>query len=126
MNPGLPQGFVRFDSVPCAILKFIYEHGEARHVDLFEEGVASEFAIAMALVRLRRCGFIIRLGRASAYDTGDRTQAVYAIIGAKRRRDLESTKNATDSERTKRWRQNRRKRVPSVFQFRGEIHVTSI
>jgi hypothetical protein len=126
MNVGLPQGFVKFGSVGHKILVFIFEHADARQVDLVEENIASEASIGVALTRLRRSGMVICLGRASAYDTGDRTQAVYALPGTPRRPRLESTQNAPNKARTKKYRENRRKRVSSIFQFRGEIHVAPI
>lgn len=63
MNPGLPQGFVRFDSVHYWVLRAIYEMGGSRCfrevLDHFDEvPMLNQFNISQSLIRLNRFGLV--------------------------------------------------------------------
>lgn len=124
MNAGLPQGFVRFGSVAHRVLVYIHESGHAMHAQIVQDLDLSADEVGMCLTRLRRLGFIHRIGRASSYKHHvERTQLVYAIDSSHRAKEFENVKNKSTAERTRRYRERKAIRVPSIFDFRGKIRI---
>jgi DNA-binding HxlR family transcriptional regulator len=119
MNPGLPQGFVRFGSIAHRILIALHELGDMRHRDLVDEMPdLSVSCIGMSLHRLMQAGLIHRVGVAAAYDTGEKTGSIYSLRPPTRhiRRH-----RATAAERTARYRAAQRLRqATSVFAWRPQ------
>lgn len=123
---GLAQGFVRFGSMAHHVLLKMHELGDMRYTDLVTE-MPDEVprAIGTAIDRLRKHKFIHRKDLATKYVTGEKTQWLYSL-GPKTNKDGYKHRPATNAEKAARYRANQaalRRRVPSVFEFRGEIHV---
>jgi len=115
MNPGLPQGFVKFGTLAHRVLKLIHELGNLRHMDIadelpeFEEG-----HIAAVLQRLRAGKYIFKQDRALKYNTGERTQWIYGLQPSKS--DHHYTRISTPAERTARYREKlRARKTSSIF-----------
>lgn len=117
MNPGLPQGFVRFDTNHHRILVLLLALGPLRHRDLVEETALPSSQVSVALAQLQQGGFIHRHPPARAYGTGDRTQAVWGLAPYRGKLPLHTVR-VPHQERQRRYRANRRQRVASVWQFR--------
>lgn len=122
MNPGLPQGFVRFGTVPHRILVFALEFGRITHTMVEQELGIERREIGINIHRLRKFGFLVRIGRVDGYKTGCRTQGVHVLWGPDIK-PLKSFRNKTAAERTRKMRAKKAVKVPSVFQFRGVINV---
>lgn len=117
MVPGLPQGYVRFGSMAERVLKYLYEIGDARHRDLVEDLDAEPREISVTLARLAKFKFIFPVGKVSTYETGDKTQMLWTLKPRKRPKPF---KRATTSERTAVYRERKRRRANSVFNWRGK------
>lgn len=119
MNPGLGQGFVRFGTVAHDILLYLHEHGPARYTDLFEE-LGHSRGVSANLRRLRKFGFIYKYDVSPLKETGERTQAVWSLSmpPGYRVRRMRDYKPLTPAERTKRYRERKKKRVSSIWEFR--------
>lgn len=117
MNPGLPQRFVRFGTNHHRILVLMLELGPLRHRDLVEETGLPTGQVSVALQQLRASGFIHRHPPARAYDTGDRTQAVWGLQPYRGKLPIHTVR-VPHLERQRRYRANKRGRVASVWQFR--------
>jgi DNA-binding transcriptional ArsR family regulator len=122
MNPGLKQGFVRFGTAAHKILLAVHELGRATHAIILEETELEPREVGMNLTRLRECGFLVKLGRVDGYVHNCRTQAMYAIPAGKLRK-LPEFQNKTAQERTRKLRATKKMKVPSVFNFRGEVRL---
>lgn len=122
MNPGLGKGFVKFGSCAHAILLKFHELGDMDQLMLAEELPQFSFDhIGMTIFRLRDNGFIARQDRASKYQTGhSRTMWKYGLGPRPKRYD---TLPVSDVEKCARSRAAAKLRTPSVFEFRGQIHV---
>lgn len=116
MNPGMKQGFIRFNTTPCEILKFLHSFGPARHRDIVELMELEPRVVGMSLHRLLVHGFIYELGKISILETGERSQMLYGLH--KPRRKLKY-RPLTTAERTVRYRAYLKLRAPSVFDWRG-------
>lgn len=113
---GLRDGFVRFGSVAHAILLYVHEAGPSQLAEL-DDALPHELGLSVITHRLVKHGFLHRAGR-QAYRPRIRSGHLYALdppLGRIR------TTRETTSQAQKRQRVDRRLRVPSVFEFRGNI-----
>lgn len=122
MNPGLPQGFVRFGTAPHKILVFALEVGKITQTLIEEELDLERREIGINIFRLRKFGFLVKIGRVNGYEAKCRTQAVH-VLPDSGHKPLKAFKNKTAAERTRKMRASKAIKVPSVFQFRGVINV---
>ncbi|CAB4120833.1 hypothetical protein UFOVP2_11 [uncultured Caudovirales phage] len=129
MNPGLKQGFVRLDSLAHRILQCVLLIGPATEAEISEELGCDRRHTATILIKLVKTGLIFRHGKIHAYKYGGRTKMVF---GLEPRSKPIPYKRATPIERSKRYRDKLKSdakialiRVPSVFDFRGEINIQS-
>lgn len=127
MNPGIAQGYLRFDTLLHRIIKILHANGPMRQCDILEE-LQQEDArgVSVSLARLAKHGFIYRCGKLHKYDTKDgRTQFVWSL---EKPTEILVSRKATPRERTRRYRARKRERVSSVFDWRGppekRSHVT--
>jgi hypothetical protein len=125
MNAGLANGFVRFGSTAHRILLYIHANREAGHRDFVEEfGDLLPNNIGITLTRLRRFGYIVKVRTLDPYIEKCRTQAVYRIAP---RPGIEIQpkpyQNKSKIERSSKYRKRCKVKVPSVFQFRGNIPI---
>lgn len=117
MNPGLAQGFVRFGTVAHRILLAMHEHGDMRHSELVEELDVPTGNVGMNLTRLARYRFIWPAGKVSKYETGAaKTEMLFSLVH--RRCIDQKYEPASGPEKQKYYRDARRKRVASVWEFR--------
>lgn len=121
MNAGLAQGFVKFQSVACVLLRAFHELGDMRHVDLVEETGLETRLVSTALRRLKQHKFIFKIDLARKYETGERTQQLFGLKPSTDKKMQH--KRATEQERMARRRTNLKGQVASVFAFRGQINV---
>jgi hypothetical protein len=118
MNPGLAQGFVRFSSVACHVLRYLHEHGPSLSEDIARNGSHTEAVqISATLIRLRQNNFVFTVGRDRK--PGKRSHTLY---------DIEPRYNCrmyvplmTGAEKSRNYRERLRTKVSSVFDFRGQI-----
>ncbi len=120
MNPGLAQGFVRFDSVGCRVLKYLYEHGPSLAADIARNASHVESVqISATLIRLREHDFVYLVGRDRK--PGKRSHALFDI--EPRRNSSLYVSVMTPAEKQKGYRERRKIKVSSVFDFRGRIQL---
>lgn len=120
MNPGLPQGFVRLGTTHHRLLVALHQLGPLRHRDLVEELGVESRQVSVAIAQLSRAGCIHRHPAARAYETGERTQAVWALEPYRGSKPLRAAR-VPGRERSARYRASRRLRVASVFHFRPGV-----
>lgn len=110
---GLPNGFVRFNTVAHLILRFMLEHGDTIAADVAYEGITTSTTAATTLAKLRQHGFILGVGRLSKYDSGEsKTQNMYSL---KRHRRPSAYAPATQQDRDARRATRRRPRSSFIF-----------
>ena len=120
MNPGLAQGFVRFTSVGYHVLKYLHAHGPSLAAEIKRNASHVEAVqISATIIRLRKYKFIQVVGRSRV--PGKRSHAMF---------DIEPPKNGwlyepimTPAEKQKGYRERRKIKVASVFDFRGRIQL---
>ena len=124
MNAGLAQGFVRFGTLAHFILLRAHEEKfvsnmSIRHRLMYDgQGFdKSGAAVAANLQRLVRYKFLFKVGRDRVY--GKRSFAVFALDyrsgnGAPRYENVPAT------QRTKDYRERKKHKVNSVFNWRGQ------
>lgn len=117
MRIGLPQGFVRFGTYHHRILVAMLQLGPLRHRDVVEDLGLSPGAASVALAQLADARMIHRQPPARAYDTGERTQAVWGLDRYRGPLSVRTVR-ASAAERQARYRTARRQRVASVWEFR--------
>lgn len=119
MKPGLPQGYVRLGSDHHLVLQAMHELGLLRQRDLVEDLGMERRRASVALARLAEAGLIHRHPPARAYDTGDRTQAVWGLTPYTGSKPLNPSR-VPGQVRTARYRSAKRMRVASVFAYRPQ------
>lgn len=120
-NPGLPNGFVQFDTLAHRVLVALHELGDLRCTDLVDELVdVDQRHVGMALTRLARWGFIFRRRRVTARTAFERTQALWTLQACK---EIQFRRMSC-AERCRRYHARRRVQVSTVFAFRGRLDVT--
>jgi hypothetical protein len=120
MNPGLAQGFVKFNSVGYRVLKYLHEHGPSLAADIRRDASHSETSqISATIVRLRRNGFIHIVGRDRK--PGKRSHPLFAIEPV--RSKYLYVPIMTPAEKQKGYRERRKIKVASVFDYRGNIPI---
>lgn len=122
-NPGLPQGFVRLDSMAAKILRAYFEYGGMSHTDLVRTVEADPRHVSTIVVRLYKLGYVFRQNRASKYETEFiKTEWVYGLIPNK---NWNYTPKASAAARSARYRANKLgKRANSIFNLgRSQINV---
>ena len=124
MNPGLPSGFVQFNTLAHRILLYLHHNGPATNSILSEElaNAANEppKAVAANLFRLHTAGFINKVSRMRR--PGTRSCSVYSLHNTSRGAGR-SVPNLTTQQRTAEWRKRKSMLVSSVFSFRGRIDL---
>jgi transcription initiation factor IIE alpha subunit len=121
MKPGLPQGYVEFETLAHKILLALYEHDKMTHAELREYLDGEPRHLSTILQRLKATGFIYDHGKVSKYDTKLlRSQTVWSL---RRRAAPHKYKPASHTERQRHYRQKLRIKVPSAFDFRGQISI---
>lgn len=119
MNPGVKQGFVRFNSVAYHILKQLHENGPMTGGELARAAAHSEqVQISATIIRLRKARMVFIVGRHRP--SGKRSHPVY---GLERVNNLFGPSILTPAEKERLRRQRQKIKVPSVFQFRGQISL---
>ena len=122
MNPGLAQGFVKFDSVGCRVLKHLHEHGCCLAADIKRDTSRSEAVqISATLIRLVRYGFIKVVGRDRK--PGQRSHKLYAIDLPTRPNGRLWVPSMTPAEKQKGYRERKKLKVVSVFDWRGQVRL---
>jgi hypothetical protein len=119
-NPGLPQGFLRFGTAFHKVLLCV--HGAGRdgitinglRVELPE--VEARHHLSTTISRLVKYGYIFQRDKVSA--TREKAQWVYTTH--KPRNEI-AYQRMTNAEKMKACRARKKMRVPSVFDFRGQI-----
>jgi hypothetical protein len=120
MNPGLAQGFVRFDSVAYHVLRYLHEHGPSLSADISRNNTHTEAVqISATIIRLRKNGFIFLVGRDRK--PGKRSHSVFGL--EKNNRGSSWLPIMTPAEKQKGYRERRKIKVSSVFDFRGRIQL---
>lgn len=119
MNMGLPQGFVKFNSMAHVTLAALLS-GDMSMSELTEELGAHEDHVSRALSRLRRHGFIFEAGHNTIFDGFRRVQARYSL---KRKKKPEPYKPETPAAQQARYRSLKQTRVPSVFDLLRPISL---
>lgn len=127
-NPGLKQGFVKFGTIAHRILVALHRRGKASIFTWFvlEMPDLDDKAIAMTLTYLGRYGYIFNTGKVNGHDSPTgvaQTRWALREVTRPRYRRISQAKRQAKCRNAK--REAQAARVPSVFQFRGEIHVTS-
>jgi hypothetical protein len=124
MNIGLPHGFIPFNTMAHRILVHMHHHGPMTANALAEDlrGTAREplKAVSANLHRLHIRGFIYKVGRARVRG-GSRSCSVYSLIDSTSGVERVSIKNG--ATRTRDYRAKKALKVPSVFNFRGNIQL---
>lgn len=120
MNPGLTQGFIKFNSVGCHVLRYLHAHGPSQAADIRRNGTHVESQqISATLIRLRSLGYVFVVGRDRK--PGLRSHALFDI--EPRSSNMLYTPILTPTERQKNYRRRRKIKVPSVFEWRGQIRL---
>lgn len=123
MNPGIAQGFVRFGSVACRVLRHLHEFGPCTAGELKRSATRSETVqLSATLLRLQAHGFVFAVGRHRP--SGSRSFVLYDLKRPKYP-ELTRTPPLTQTERTRAYRERRALKVASVFNFRGKIPLTT-
>jgi hypothetical protein len=120
-NKGIPQGFVKFGSAAHRILKHIHECGNSTPIMLQEALDLNRHHCGMVLTRLVRHGFLYRVDKAPEVVTGEKTAFIYSLTPSDRRIRYQPL---SAIERSRRARQKKKIKVPSVFAFRGSVPLT--
>lgn len=119
MNPGVAQGFVRFDSQACRILRALHENGPMTGAELKRNASRSETVqISATLIRLQKAGMVFRVGRHRP--DGKRSHPLFHIHPVNNRI---GPRVLTGAEKARLYRERRKVKVPSVFEFRGRISI---
>jgi hypothetical protein len=120
MNPGLKQGFVRFDSVAYHVLRYLHEHGPSLSGDIARNASHTEAVqISATLIRLSQNGFIYRVGRDRK--PGRRSHPLFDI--EPRTNGMLYVPIMSAAEKQKGYRQRKQLKVASVFDFRGKVQL---
>jgi hypothetical protein len=120
MNPGLRQGFVKFDTLACKILKHMYVIGDTCCVALQEDLQEPLDHVSVAVCRLVRNGFIYDLGKRGRYEVGGWTRKFYSL---KKPEKVREYKALPRRKITAAYAARRKVKVPDVFNFRGKIKL---
>lgn len=118
--PGLPQGYVAFDTIHCQILRLLHTEGDLTGSALAEAIDYARPQVATSIRRLADYGYIFHVDYAPNKDTGKRTEMVWSL---KKRREALKCPHMTRVERSARYRLKLKMRAPSVFQFRGQVKL---
>lgn len=115
MNPGIAQGFIKFDSLACQILRAYLEFGPMNHSDLMDVLGHDARHVSTVVGRLQLHGFIWKQDRACKYDTGlAKTQWIFGLTPHESRHF--NTRKRTVAERQARYRAKVvRQRANSIF-----------
>jgi hypothetical protein len=118
MNPGLTQGFVKFNTVGCHVLRYLHAHGPSLAADIRRSGTHVEAQqISATLIRLRSLGYVFLVGRDRK--PGKRSYPLFDV--EPRNNGMLYVPIMTATERQKRYRDRRKAMVSSVFDWRGQI-----
>lgn len=80
MNYGLPQGYVKFGSLACTILRTYHEYGGMSHTDLVRTVDADPRHAATIVNRLHKLGYIFKQNRAGKYNTEfNKTEWIFGL-----------------------------------------------
>lgn len=116
--PGMRQGYLRFDTLAHKILLHVYEHGPSTNCELQEALEKSSNEISAQLCVMRRYGFIY-LNSPKARRSDGRLCYRFGLFENKHRK----IPVLTPAERSRRYKERQKIKVPSVFQFRGSISL---
>lgn len=120
MIPGLPQGYVRLDSVACRILRALHRGLPMDSLELAEELHDEERTVCNTLrLLIKAKGFIHKYDRALKYETGRTTRWQYSL--AKPTKPPRPPASASERQRLQVQRRYRA-RVGSVFAI-GKIQL---
>lgn len=118
---GLGKGFITFGTLNHKILQTALASKtvsqSSLQEDLESDSVTSAH-IAVALRRLTQHGFLYQVGRDRK--PGCRSHALFALED---RWAYFVRHKSTSAEKSRRYREKKKVKVPSVFEFRGEIKL---
>jgi len=119
MNIGIPLGFVQFNTLSHRVLTYLSTVRYAGQRQVEEDVGGGARHISTTLTRLHKYGYIHKVGRERA--EGKRSYVLFSLnLNTKAPR----VSKQSGLTRSRAYRAKRRLRVSSVFNFRGEIHVT--
>lgn len=119
-HPGLPQGYVLLGSMAHRILLALHAAGDLRLVDLVDELDADMRFVSTLLKRLQAFHFVYCRHKVRGRGNVERTQYVWTLQPCRYR----ALPRESCAARAKRYRQAKKLRAASVFDFRGRIAVT--
>jgi hypothetical protein len=121
---GIPQGFIRFDSVAHRILKALHEFGPMSLAMLCQEMPAdSQNAVSITMTRMKKFNrYRYKLVKIIGADRlpGSRSHAVYQLGHLPVPEGFESVEHMTRAERTRAYRERKKAAAASsIFNFAG-------
>jgi len=126
MNPGLAQGFVRFNTVAHYVLKTLHTDKTRSLVSLRHDIADDKMcldtvsaALSAALHKLVKYGFIYEVGRERS-PVGQHS-GVFSLTPP--RKPVPKLKPIHGNERSRKYRAQKKNYAPSVFSFRGSIKL---
>lgn len=125
MKPGIPQGYIEFDTLAHKVLLLLHEHGKMAFADLMEHLTPDYIPrhLSTTLKRLETHGYVFNHGKISKYKSKlQRSQFIWSLKPTSKKIPF---RPASNTERMRHHRATKRIKVPSVFQFRGAINVRS-
>ena len=118
MNIGLPKGFIQFGTLQHKVLRYMHVAEYVGQRQLQEDIGGEVRHLSVTLARLHRHGYIYKVGRERP--VGHRSYAVYSLNPSTH---VPRIRRQSGCERSRTYRAKLGMKVPSVFNFRGEIHV---
>lgn len=116
MNPGLPQGFVRFGTRHEVILKALHALGPMTYTDLMPLlGLACRRRAWAALRQLHAAGMIHAHGKVGGHGSAERAQLLWGLAPARKGTAYTPDPGAV---RCARYRARKAQRVASVWEYR--------
>lgn len=115
---GLASGFIQFATVQCDILRWIHENRPCFGVEVAQALGLDRAAVSTALRMLQRHGFLHKVGSGHPRQ-GVRSAAMFSTVYA----PFKPLRPKTQRQRQAAYRQRKKLRVDSVFNFRSTISV---